>query len=100
MNDWEKVEQTPSEIWEYEKEGDELVGTYNDKEINVGPNESTLLSIKTEEGITKVWSNSVLDTQFKEIELGTDVRIVYEGKVTSDKTGREYKNFSVYTKKN
>lgn len=91
---WQKVEMNPT--WDFEKDK-ELIGVYISKEENVGPNESNLYNIQIEDSSTVgVWGNTLLDNRFKNIVIGSEIRIVYLGMVKSEKTGREYKNFDVY----
>lgn len=98
MSDWVKVGSNQNETWDYEKEK-EIEGTLNAKEENVGPNNSNMYHIiKPDGGTMGVWGNTMLDDKFKTIQVGEEVKIVYLGKVKSEKTGRQYHNFEVYHK--
>ena len=100
MSDWIKVDSNQNETWDYNQEK-EIEGTYVSKEENVGPNESNMYNFITPDGSTiGVWGNKMLDDRFKGISTGEEVKIVYLGKVKSEKTGREYHNFDVYHKPN
>ena len=91
---WEKVETSPT--WDF-KEEKELVGVYMGVETDVGPNESNLYSFKKKGGkVIAVWGNTLLDNRFKNLVKGEEVKIIYNGLVKSEKTGREYHSFDVY----
>ena len=91
---WKKVEMSPT--WDYEKDK-EFVGLFVSKQENVGPNASNLYDFELpDHTIMSVWGNTLLDTRFKNLKFGEEVKIVYLGKVKSEKTGREYHNFDVY----
>lgn len=96
QDDWrEIVAETNSEVWNREKP---LEGSLISVKNNVGPNESMLYVLKTKDGEVAVWGSTVLDTKFAEIERGSQVRIEPQGKVKSEKTGREYQDFKVFVK--
>lgn len=96
-NNWQRIETNPT--WDFNEEK-ELIGFYMGVEIEVGPNKSNLYDFKKSNGeIISVWGNTLLDTRFKNLEKGEEVKIVYLGKVKSEKTGREYHNFEVYHRK-
>jgi len=91
---WKKVEVAPT--WDF-REDKELVGTFVSAETEVGPNKSNLYNFKKEGGeVVGVWGNTILDSRFKSLVAGEKVKVVYLGKETSPKTGREYNNFDVY----
>ena len=93
---WKKVGMNPTWVFWEDKE---IVGTYVLMEENVGPNRSTLYSLKKDDGsLIGVWGNTLLDSRFKNIQIGDEVRIVYLGKDTSEKTGREFNNYDVYSR--
>ena len=93
-DEWEKVNMAPT--WDFEKDK-VLIGIYASKEENVGPNESNLYTFEKQDG-TKiaVWGNTLLDTRFKNLLEGEEVKIEYLGKQKSEKTQRTYHNFEVY----
>lgn len=65
-------------------------------ETNVGPNESTLYTIKKDDNEeVKVWGSTVLDDRFLGIPEGTYVRVNYEG-LKKGKNGKSYHNYKVY----
>ena len=91
---WEKVEVAPS--WNF-KEEPEFVGSFISAESDVGPNKSKLYTFRKENGdIMGVWGNTILDSRFKNLVVGEDVKIIFKGKETSPKTGREYNVFEVF----
>lgn len=95
---WEKMELSPT--WDYQEQP-EFEGIYMTKEIGVGPNSSNLYSFRTANGSEmSVWGNTILDGRFKNLTAGDEVKIVYLGKVASNKVkGREYHNFEVFKRK-
>ncbi|MCX6806894.1 MAG: hypothetical protein NT135_02120 [Candidatus Berkelbacteria bacterium] len=76
--------------------GDELEGVFQYKEENVGPNASNLYTFRCGEKSVSVWGSTLLDARFKNLVEGTEVKIIYEGKVKSPKSGRSYHNYTVY----
>lgn len=101
--EWKKVELSPT--WNKKNEdgtfaiekGDSIEGELVGVESEVGPNDSHMYSIKTKEGIISVWGSTVLDTRLKNISIGEEVKIEYQGQVDSEKTkGRRYHNYEVY----
>ena len=92
---WVKIGSKPT--WKFQEEK-EVEGVYLSKEEGVGLNNTSLYNLKKTDGsIIGVWSNTLIDDKFKSIKVGQEVKIVYLGKVTSEKTGREYNNFDVFT---
>lgn len=93
-NPWKKVEMNPT--WDYSTQK-EFVGLYIGKEENVGPNNSTLYNFEMpDHSNMSVWGSNVLDTRFKNLKEGEEVKIVYLGKEISQKTKKPYHNFEVY----
>lgn len=79
------------------EEGDELVGVYTGKEEHVGANDANIYSFKTENGPMSVWGSTVLDTRLKNLVLGEEVKIIYRGKVESQKRkGASYYAYEVF----
>ncbi|MBA7624001.1 hypothetical protein ES703_31405 [subsurface metagenome] len=86
------VEQT---FWEYEKEGDAIVGVYISNQDNVGENNSMVYNLEQPNGkIISVWGSVVIDSKMKLVKIGDDIRIVYLGKVKPSQ-GREYKDYKI-----
>lgn len=85
--------------------GDVIEGLYVSKKDNVGQNESTVYELrlkesfyKDENGLSVVsfWGSALLDGKFKDIPMGSLVRLTYLGKVQpKTPTGRPYHNFKV-----
>ena len=98
--EWEKLEDDMNPTWNGKEnnlsEGDEIVGILKDRESGVGPNESMMYTLQTKDGVYGVWGGTVLDTRLKNAEIGDEVKIVYNGYKKSEKTGREYKDFTVF----
>ena len=98
MSDWKEVGQ--NEVWDYKAEGvdAEISGILRDVETEVGPNKSTLYTLKTSTGETiSVWGSTIIDTRLKNVEVGEEVKIIYLGKMKSEKRkGAEYHNFKVF----
>lgn len=80
------------------KEGDEITGTYIRKDTRVNPDgsQSVLYVLKTENGLVGVNSSAMIARGLEQIPEGSTVKIIYRGKARSQKTGREYNNYSVY----
>lgn len=98
MSDWIKLEGNQNDTWDYTKDK-EIEGTLVSKEENVGPNNSNMYNLITPDGSTiGVWGSTMLDNQFKNIQVGEEVKIVYLGMAKSEKTGRQYHNFDIYHK--
>lgn len=103
---WEKIEPKSTRAWNTKqdgeftlKEGDELIGKYVNKKEEVGANSSNVYEIETDEETVSVWGSTVLDSRFAELTMGDIVKIVYKGEVKSEKTGRNYRDYDVFRKK-
>lgn len=93
---WKKV--TKSDMYQF-IDGVTLEGTYISKLEGQGQkSNSTVHTVRTEDGDQKFWGSTVLDDKLKEVEdtvgFGRAVRITYLGKATS-KTGTSYKAWDV-----
>lgn len=72
-----------------------VTGTYVKKRSDVGPNSSMVYTLRFENGEeVGVWGSSVIDTKFKEIPVGSLVKVEFLGKV-SGKRGTQYKDYDV-----
>ena len=80
------------------KEGDEITGVYTRKDTRVAPDgsQSVLYVLKTKDGMIGVNSSAMIARAMEQIPEGSTVKIVYNGKARSAKTGREYNDFRVY----
>lgn len=77
--------------------GEMVQGFYVNKRENVGQNESSVYELKLVNGeLVSFWGSDLLDGKFKEIPLGSEVRVTYLG-ISQPKTpkGRAYANFKV-----
>lgn len=93
---WEEIAPIEGDVHDFE-EDKVLIGVYLGKEEGVGPNESMLYSFEKKGGKkVVVWGSTLLDSRFKSLEIGEEVKVEYIGKATSEKTGREYKNYKVW----
>lgn len=97
---WVKVEDEindDSEIWKPETIGEYKVGKYLNKEENVGlESNSTLYFFKNEKEKWKVWGSKLLNSLMDKVDLGKEVKIIYQGKRKSQ-NGAYYKIFEIYT---
>lgn len=94
-DEWTEVIASDNKMWDKKAP---IIGVLVGKKENVGPNESMLYTIKTDDGNVGVWGSTVLDNKFVEIPLGFKVKIEPVGLVKSPKTGREYQDFKVMYK--
>src|ERR1700753_526332 len=95
-DEWEEiVAETNDDVWD--RKGP-IEGKLVEIKQDIGPNESMLYILKTAKGKVSVWGSTVLDTKFSGIDNGSLVRIEPQGKVKSEKTGREYQDFKVFVK--
>lgn len=82
-------------IWDKDKEP-VLEGKLTKIEHNVGPNESTLYTVKKDDDTeVKVWGSTVLDDRFLGVPEGTYVKVTYEG-LKKGKNGKSYHNYKVF----
>ena len=95
---WKKIEKKQSEMWDWEKDGNELEGELIEIQENVGTNNSSIYRVKHSVSGEEVsfWGNTVLDNRLKDIEPGTKIKIHYLGIATSPKTNRKYKDFEIW----
>ena len=81
------------------KEGDNITGVYRDKMSRKNPDgsDSVIYVLEQTDG-SKVGVNSsaTIANAMAQIPTGSLVKIVYEGKAMSQKSGRSYNNFKVY----
>ena len=81
------------------KVGDEVTGKYKTKQERVNPDgsKSVLYLLETKDGVVGVnGSSAMILRAMEEIPEGSTVKIVFQGKQRSQKTGREYNNFQVF----
>lgn len=76
-----------------------LIGKYLRMETEVGPNDSNMYHIQTEDGkVVGVWGSTVLDTKFQNVKTGSLVRLESLGLKENPKTKRSFKDFSLKVK--
>ena len=80
------------------KAGDNVVGAYKGTREITRPDGSTdvLYVLEGKDGLIGVNTSPVIATKMEQVAEGMTVKIQYEGKERSAKTGREYNNFSVW----
>lgn len=72
-----------------------IQGVYIKKRTNVGPNESNVYTLRTENGEVGVWGSTVINTKFDEIPIGSMVRVEFIGKVSGKRGGSQYKDYQI-----
>jgi len=78
MDKWKKIE--PG-VWKPESEGENIVGVLIKKEPrDEKANLSAKYYIENENGTWLVWGCAVIDDRMKHVEIGSKVRITFEGK--------------------
>jgi hypothetical protein len=83
------------EMWDKDEEK-EIEGLLVEKVTGVGPNNSNVYVLEDVGGERKgVWGTAILDQRFKNKPIGTEVKIVYKGKVKG-KTGTRYHDFGFF----
>ena len=96
---WKEIGQG-GEVWDYKTlgSGAEFVGVYLFKEENVGENNSNLYSFEDKDkNVTQIWGSALLDSRFKNLKPGEEVKVVYLGQEASEKRkGSKYHNFQVF----
>ena len=93
---WEEVKDPEDEIWRPEAIGDEISGKYIHKEEDVGVYHSNKYTLETDKGEVEVFGSTVLDSKFKDINLGCEVKIIYQGEKPSTPPKKPFKLFQVF----
>ena len=99
MSDWKELSR-PGDVstWEPE-ENEELEGTLTKIIRDVGQNKSTVYEITLASGeMCGVWETSVLRSKLEQVEIGSEVKIIYLGKRKSKKGPGTYKDYKVFTR--
>lgn len=80
------------------KVGDSVTGIYRKRMERKNPDgtDSVLYLVETEEGLVGVNSSAMIARAMEQIPYDTTVKITYNGKARSNKTGREYNDFKVF----
>jgi len=82
-------------VWKFENEGDEVVGTLLRVEEDKGKYKSRIFHIETEDGKQlSVFGSAVLNDKMSYISLGDKIKIVFRGKVQGKEA--EYNDFEVF----
>lgn len=100
-NEWQEVGGgAQTEMWD-EQAGDKtIIGKLVNIKKNIGKNHSNIYELDLgDKKIIGVWGSTVLDSRFETIEVGTDVKIVYNGKLQGKDSRGAYKNYTVSTRK-
>lgn len=101
MNKWNEIGGGNSQVFTFdEDDNSELEGLLVRKQENVGPNNSMMYTIENKKDHEQygVWGSTALDDKMALVNVGDEVKIVYEGIQTSEKTNRQYKSFRVYSR--
>lgn len=80
------------------KEGDAITGVYRKRMERKNPDgsDSILYLVETSEGMVGVNASATITRALEQIPYDTTIKIVYNGKAKSQKTGRTYNDFRVY----
>lgn len=80
------------------KVGDSVTGIYRKRMERKNPDgsDSILYLVETSEGLVGVNSSATIARALEQIPYDTTIKITYNGKARSQKTGREYNNFTVF----
>ncbi len=73
-------EEVESNEFKFENEGDCIEGVLLDKKSKIGPNEAMLYVLETAKGFENVWGSTILDQRMALFEVGSKIRITYQGK--------------------
>ncbi len=88
---WKEIKvESNDNVWDREEP---LEGRLIKAEENVGPNNSMMYTIKTDDEEVKVWGSKVLDDKLLGVPRNTYIQIVYKGKVKGKNSS--YHDFSV-----
>ncbi len=92
MGDWVTVGgNEDSTTWDQKQP---LEGTYQYKKTDIGPNNSNMYMIDTDDGQVGVWGSTVIDSKFEQIQPGVKVRIEFDG-MKKGRTGNQYKDYRI-----
>jgi len=94
-SNWIKIVPELTDLWDFDK-NNVLEGVFIEKKTDVGPNNSNIYVIKTDEGKFSVWGNTVLDSRLDGFVKGEEIKIEYKGMTPSQRTGKEYKDYDIY----
>ena len=92
---WEELSSTPSSTWRPEI-NETVEGTLVDFRQKIGPNESNVYTLSTDDGELDLWGCTVLDRQLPSIPLNTRLRIQFLGMQNNPATNRSYKGYKIW----
>ena len=80
------------------KVGDTITGIYRSKSERTNPDgsKSVLYMLETSDGMVGVNSSTTIARALEQIPMDSTIKIVYNGKARSQRTGREFNDFRVY----
>lgn len=82
-------------VWKFENEGDEIIGTLLRVEEDKGKYKSRIYHLETEDGKQlSVFGSTVLNDKMSYISIGNKIKIVFKGKVQGKDS--EYNDFEVF----
>lgn len=89
-------------IFEFEEEGDSIVGVLTEVRDEVGAHKSKMYIIENREDNVEyaVWGTTVLDRRLSRAVIGDQIGIVYLGKKKPKAGGKPYDNFDTFIKEN
>ncbi len=88
---WQKVS-SEVPIWDFESGS--LEGRYVEVKEGLAP--SKLYVVKTEDDKERgLWGSTALDTQMGSVQIGSMIKVSYNGLKKSKNSNREYKDFEV-----
>ena len=96
---FEEVGPCWDDMYLFKDTGDIFQGTFIQTVPDVGPNKSNVHVFQREDERIGIWGSILLDNRIAVISPDTLIHVVYNGDEVSDKSGREYKSYSVYRKK-
>lgn len=91
--DWVKVEQN---VHNFDEEK-ELIGIFKESIPSEYEGNDFIIDARGK-GDVKVFGKTALQNKLNVVKPGTPVKIVYNGEKKSEKSGRTYRDFSVFTK--
>ncbi len=93
---WEEVN---PDIWKPDKPGDEVSGTLLHVKKGTGKYEnSNIYTLDRQGGPINFWGTKILDDRMSVVQIGQQVRIIYEG-IAKSKQGQEYHQYKVFRRK-
>ena len=100
---WVKTGGGDEDIWDFEK-NKTIEGLLIEVRQHVGSNDSNMYIIENKSDNTRygVWGSTLIDGRFfddqggRKIPNGVEIRIEFAGMKTSEKSGRDFKNYEIY----